>query len=226
MTDTTNAPQDASPGAQLQAVAKALGWTLSEIQQEQLLAYLALLQRWNKVYNLTSVRDPQEMLSLHLADSLAVLPPLRRWLDAHAPDAEPARLLDVGSGAGLPGVVIAICCPDVSVTCVDTVGKKAAFIRQVAASLKLTNLQGLHARVETLTQAYDVVCSRAFSSLVDFTRWSHQALSPQGVWLAMKGKHPEQELAALPASVQVFHVEQVVVPGLQADRCIVWMRKK
>jgi 16S rRNA (guanine527-N7)-methyltransferase len=133
-------------------------------------------------------------------------------------------MLDVGAGAGLPGIVIAITCPEVSVTCVDTVAKKAAFIQQVAATLKLPNLKGLHARVESLTQPYDVVCSRAFASLVDFTAWSQSALAPHGVWMAMKGKHPDQELAALPESIKVFHVEQLQVPSLDAERCIIWMR--
>ena len=128
------------------------------------------------------------------------------------------------AGAGLPGVVIAITCPDVSVTCVDTVAKKAAFVQQVAAALKLPNLKGLHARVETLSRPHDVICSRAFASLLDFTTWSHGALAPHGVWMAMKGKHPEDELAALPQSTKVFHVEQIQVPGLDADRCIVWLR--
>jgi len=134
------------------------------------------------------------------------------------------RLLDVGAGAGLPGVVIAITCPEVAVTCVDTVAKKAAFVQQVAASLMLRNLKGLHARVETLTEPYDVVCSRAFASLKDFTTWSRTALAPHGIWLAMKGKHPDAELAELPKDVQVFHVEPLKVPGLDAERCIVWMR--
>jgi len=134
------------------------------------------------------------------------------------------RLLDVGSGAGLPGVVIAICCPDITVHCVDTVAKKAAFIQQVAVSLKLPNLRGIHARVENLTDKYDVISSRAFASLADFTTWSRNALAEQGVWMAMKGKHPADELAALPADVRVFHVEQLQVPGLDAERCMVWMR--
>jgi 16S rRNA (guanine527-N7)-methyltransferase len=134
------------------------------------------------------------------------------------------RLLDVGAGAGLPGVVIAITCPEVAVTCVDTVAKKAAFVQQVAATLKLPNLKGLHARVEALTEPYDVVCSRAFASLKDFTGWSRMALASHGIWLAMKGKHPDAELAELPPDVQVFHVEPLKVPGLDAERCIVWMR--
>jgi len=113
----------------------------------------------------------------------------------------------------------------VTVHCVDTVAKKAAFIQQVAVSLKLANLRGIHARVEKLTERYDVVSSRAFASLVDFVNWSENALGEQGVWMGMKGRHPADEIAALPAGVQVFHVEQLVVPGLDAERCIVWMRR-
>jgi len=204
---------------------QALGLTLSEAQLTQLLDYLALIQKWNKVYNLTAVRDPAEMLTHHLLDSLAVIQPLRQQLQGRAPaDDAGFKLLDVGAGAGLPGVVIAICCPDIAVTCVDTVAKKAAFVQQVAVALKLPNLRGLHARVETMTDGYDVVCSRAFASLVDFTNWSRSALAPVGIWLAMKGKQPADELAQLPADVAVFHVEQLAVPGLGAERCIIWMR--
>lgn len=202
---------------------------LSGPQAGLLLSYLEMIQKWNKVYNLTAVRDPDEMLTHHLLDSLAVIAPLRQQLaklpvPAEAPPAVPIRLLDVGSGAGLPGVVIAICCPDISVTCVDTVAKKAAFIQQVAATLRLPNLRGLHARVETLTGPFDVISARAFASLADFVNWSQSALAPEGLWLAMKGKHPADEIAALPADVSVFHVEQLAVPALQAERCIVWMR--
>jgi 16S rRNA (guanine527-N7)-methyltransferase len=206
----------------LLAGAQALGVALSEAQAAQLLDYLALLQKWNRVYNLTAVRDPQEMLTQHLLDSLAAVPPLQRWL-AQAGRAQP-RLLDVGSGGGLPGVVFAVCCPALDVSCVDTVGKKAAFVQQAALALKLPNLHGLHARVETLATPFDVVSCRAFAALADFTAWSRGALAPDGVWLAMKGKHPSEELAALPAGVQVFHVEPLQVPGLAAERCIVWMR--
>jgi len=215
-----------------------LGLVLTDEQQTRLLAYMDLIGKWTKVYNLTAVRDANEMLTHHLLDSLAVIAPLRREL-AKLPmsDADAAAeqgvaklanskfsLLDVGAGAGLPGIVIAITCPEVSVTCVDTVAKKAAFIQQVAATLKLPNLKGLHARVESLTQPYDVVCSRAFASLLDFTTWSKSALASHGVWMAMKGKHPDLELAVLPESVKVFHVEQLQVPGLDAERCITWMR--
>ncbi len=195
-----------------------LGLVLADAQVSQLLAYQALIAKWNQVYNLTAVRDPQEMLTHHLLDSLAVVLPLRQQLAGRA------TLLDVGSGAGLPGVVLAITCPELTVTCVDTVAKKAAFIQQVAVSLGLPHLKGLHARVETLPGPYDVICSRAFSSLPDFVKGSRQALDPQGVWMAMKGKHPQEELAALPADVDVFHVEPLTVPGLSAERCIVWMR--
>jgi 16S rRNA (guanine527-N7)-methyltransferase len=203
-----------------------LSLSLSDAQQVQLLAYMDLIGKWTKVYNLTAVRDANEMLTHHLLDSLAVVAPLRRELAKLVlPEGQTQlSLLDVGAGAGLPGIVIAITCPEILVTCVDTVAKKAAFIQQVAATLKLPNLKGLHARVESLTRPYDVVCSRAFASLVDFTAWSKSALASHGVWMAMKGKHPDQELAVLPEGVKVFHVEQLQVPGLDAERCIIWMR--
>jgi 16S rRNA (guanine527-N7)-methyltransferase len=211
--------------AALQNGVAELGLNLNPGQITQLLDYLALIQKWNKVYNLTAVRDPAEMLTHHLLDSLAVIRPLRQQLAGRQPvDGQGVRLLDVGSGAGLPGVVIAICCPDITVSCVDTVAKKATFIQQAALTLKLSNLKGLHARVENLDDRYDVVSSRAFASLADFTNWSRSALAPAGIWLAMKGKSPAEELVALPAGVQVFHVEQLAVPGLGAERCIVWMR--
>lgn len=206
-----------------------LGLALGADQITALLDYLALIGKWTKVYNLTAVRDPDEMLTHHLLDSLAVIAPLQKQLAAMAERGavgSAPRLLDVGSGAGLPGIVIAICCPHITVHCVDTVAKKAAFIQQVAATLKLPNLRGIHARVESLTDKYDVVSSRAFASLVDFTTWSVAALAEQGIWMGMKGKHPAEEMAALPTTVEVFHVEQLVVPGLDAERCIVWMRAK
>lgn len=210
----------------LQAGLQSLRLDLDARQVDLLLDYLGLLQKWNKVYNLTAVRDPAEMMTHHLLDSLAVIGPLQRQAQGRA-----LQLLDVGSGGGLPGVVIAIACPQIQVTCVDTVAKKAAFIQQAAATLKLPNLRGLHARVESLNalsgQGYDVVCSRAFASLVDFSNWSRGALNPDGFWMAMKGKHPADELDALSGAapgVDVFHVEQLQVPGLDAERCIVWMR--
>jgi 16S rRNA (guanine527-N7)-methyltransferase len=199
-----------------------LGLSLSDAQVVQLLDYQDLLLKWNRVYNLTAVRDPKDMLILHLLDSLAVVAPLQRQLQARDRGSE-AQLLDVGAGAGLPGVVLAICCPQVRVACVDAVAKKVAFVRQVQVTLGLVNLQALHARVESLAGAYDVVCSRAFASLVDFVDGTRQVLAPGGCWLAMKGQNPAQELAALPPDVKVFHVEQLQVPELDAQRCIVWI---
>ena len=215
--------------SELRVGAEALGLGLSDAQVDHLLAYQDLIQKWTKVYNLTAVRDPAEMLTHHLLDSLAVVLPLQQQLSAMRVSGAllanaQVRLLDVGSGAGLPGAVIAICCPEVMVHCVDTVAKKAAFIQQVAVSLKLPNLRGIHARVENLTDTYQVVSSRAFASLLDFVTWSHKCLAEQGVWMAMKGKHPADEIAALPADVQMFHVEPLVVPGLHAERCLLWLR--
>lgn len=213
----------------LRAGLSALGLVLPEGAEARLLAYLDALQRWNRVYNLTALREPAQMLTHHLLDSLAVVVPLRRQLGLPVLPAvsvqPPARrVLDVGSGGGLPGVVLAIACPDLEVTCVDAVAKKVAFIEQIAATLRLPHLHGVHARVQALSGPYDVIVSRAFASLVDFTAWSRLALAPDGVWLAMKGRVPQDEIAALPPTVHVFHVEPLTVPGLDAQRCLVWMR--
>ncbi len=240
---TPNGP--AARQMQLLAAAQTLGLALTAAQITQLLAYLNMLQRWSRVYNLTALRDPAEMLSHHLIDCLAILPPLQRWCAAAAPVAH--RVLDVGSGGGLPGVVLAALQPGWQVDCIDTVLKKVSFIRQVAAELRLTNLQGMHARVESLvlpddgdspgdtpghtrdctpgrTRGYTLITSRAFASLADFTALTRHLLAADGVWVAMKGKVPVDEQAALPADVEVFHVEQLQVPGLGAQRCLVWMR--
>jgi 16S rRNA (guanine527-N7)-methyltransferase len=205
--------------AGLRSGAQALGLALSDAQIQHLLAYAALIQKWNKVYNLTALRDPADMLTHHLLDSLTAIAPLSRHTQG-----QPVQVLDVGSGGGLPGVVLAICMPELNVSCVDTVAKKAAFVQQVAVSLKLPNLRGLHARVESMTDPYQVICSRAFASLPDFVTWSRSALTEGGVWMAMKGKHPQGEIDALPADVKVFHVEPLTVPGLDVERCMVWMR--
>ncbi len=207
--------------AGLRSGAQALGLVLTDAQIQHLLDYAALIQKWNKVYNLTALRDPADMLTHHLLDSLTAIAPLRRHTQG-----QPIKVLDVGSGGGLPGVVLAICMPELNVSCVDTVAKKAAFVQQVAVSLKLPNLRGLHARVESLTDPYQVICSRAFASLPDFVAWSRSALAEGGVWMAMKGKHPQGEIDALPADVQVFHVEPLTVPGLDVERCMVWMKAK
>jgi 16S rRNA (guanine527-N7)-methyltransferase len=207
----------------LRAGLDQLGMALSDDQVRQCLDYVALIEKWNRVYNLTAVRDPRDMLVQHLMDSLAVVPAMRR----RAPGVR--RVLDVGSGAGLPGVVLAIACPQLDLTCVDAVEKKAVFLRQVAGALGLTQLHGQHARVELLGQdgaGWELVCSRAFATLADFVGGSMGALAQGGVWMAMKGRTPFDEMAALPPSVEVFHVEPLSVPFLDAQRCLVWMRRR
>lgn len=200
----------------------ALGLALDPQQIDALGRFLTLLQRWNAIYNLTSIRDPEQMLTHHVLDCLAIVPALNRRLQG----VTNPRLLDVGSGAGLPGVVLAIACPRLSVTCVDAVGKKTAFIRQAAAELGLANLQAAHARVEKLVAApFAVITSRAFATLADFVRATRHLLESEGSWLAMKGKDPSHETAELPVDL-TFHVEHLVVPGLVAERCLVWVEPR
>lgn len=204
----------------LTRAAAELGLPMSHVQIEQLLAYVALLVKWNRVYNLTAVRDPSDMLRQHVVDSLAVLPALMR----HLPEGN-GRILDVGSGAGLPGLVWAVAMPTLSITCVDTVGKKVSFMQQVVAELALPQAKAVHGRIEDLSLGgFDVVTSRAFASLADFATLSRPHLGPAGVWLALKGRQPDDEIQVLPAGVEVFHVEPLTVPGLDAERCLVWMR--
>lgn len=201
--------------------------SLSGEQQSQLLGYLDALGRWNKVYNVTSIRDPHRMLVQHLLDSLAVIAPLRRELAGRLANASSPRLLDVGSGAGLPGAVIAIVMPEISVTCVDASARKAAFVTQAAGLLGLRNLKGWHARVESIRDCcFEVVTARAFSSLAQLVSLTEPLLAQGGCWMAMKGRRPDDELAALPPSVEVFHVEPLQVPGLDAERCLVWMGRR
>jgi 16S rRNA (guanine527-N7)-methyltransferase len=211
----------------LQGGLNQLGLVLNDPQQKQLIDYLAMIAKWNKVYNLTAIRDADEMLTHHILDSLAVVLPLQKHL--MTAKIESGRVLDVGAGAGLPGVVIAICCANVSVICVDTVGKKAAFIQQVAVSLGLKNLKGLHSRVEEMQptdvqQGFDVITSRAFASLLDFTTLTAAHLTSAGVWMAMKAKTVEIESEDLPKSCAVFHVERLTVPNLNEERCLAWLR--
>jgi 16S rRNA (guanine527-N7)-methyltransferase len=217
----------------LQAGLAQLGLELAEAQVTQLLAYAELLAKWNKVYNLTALREPKDMLSHHLLDCLAVVPALQQQLQNAGWADRPLQCLDVGAGGGLPGVVLAICFPAITVHCVDAVAKKAAFVQQVALALGLPNLHGLHARVENLGPSHQgrhqIVSSRAFAALSDFVGLTQGCLAPDGLWLAMKGKHPQSELDALALAqpgVQVFHVEQLAVPGLAAERCIVWAKRR
>lgn len=219
----TNGPRRMSPPDRSAAVADAAraGVRLEESQAASLLAFLDLLQRWNRTYNLTAVRDPAAMWLQHVLDCLAAVPAI----GAALPVGRRPRILDVGSGGGLPGVVWAIALPQADVTCVDTVGKKAAFIRQVAGSLALPNLQARHARVEALAEPpFDLITSRAFASLADFTSLTRHLLAPGGQWAAMKGKVPADELAALGWPASMFHVEPIQVPGLEAERCLVWLK--
>jgi 16S rRNA (guanine527-N7)-methyltransferase len=212
----------------LRAAARDLGVALSDDQVERLAAFGAMLLHWNRTYNLTSIRDVDDTVSLHLADCLAAVPPLRRHLDDARPGGRSPRpsLLDVGSGGGLPGVVLAIAIPELDVTCVDAVGKKAAFVRQVAGELALSNVNALHSRAEQVDGQHDVVASRAFATLGDTVAATAHLLSDDGVWMAMKGRRPDDEIAQVPGSVDVFHVEPLSVPGLEAERCLVWMRKR
>ena len=208
--------------ATLGRAAGTLGLELSDSQAEALLAYLALLAKWNRVYNLSAVRDPAAMLVQHVVDSLAVVAPLRREIGSRS-----VRLLDVGSGAGLPGVVLAVVVPELDVTCIDAVGKKAAFLREVAGELGLKNLHAVHGRVEQLqTAAFDIITSRAFASLADFVALTRRLCGAQTLWMAMKGRVPAEELAALPEGIRLFHVELLKVPGLDAERCVVWLQEK
>lgn len=204
----------------LAATAEAVGVSLSDAQIAQLQSYLDLLERWNATYNLTSVRGRVEMRTQHLADCLAVIGPLRRHARA-------GTLLDVGSGGGLPGVIIAVALPGWQVSCVEAVGKKAAFLRQASGLLRLGNLRVEQARVGALQgTAFDVVTARAFATLADLVRVTGGLLVPGGVWMAMKGRVPDAEIADLPIGIEVFHVEPIAVPGLDAQRCLVWMRRR
>lgn len=204
----------------LLAGARELDTPITDTQAQQLLAYMSLLSRWNRTYNLTAIREPSQMVHHHLLDSLALVQPLTTHTHGR-----PVRLLDVGSGGGLPGVVLAIVQPEISVLCVDAVQKKATFIRQVAAELGLPNLAARHARVEALAEPpFDVITARAFASLSDLVRLTRPLLAPAGVWIAMKGQHPRDELQDVAPHADVFHVEQLQVPGLHAERCLVWMR--
>lgn len=203
--------------------AAELGVALDSVAAERLLAYVALIARWNKVYNLTALRALDQMITHHVIDSLALIPPLRVVLGHKAE--EQLSVLDVGSGGGMPGVMVATVCPGWQVTCVDAVAKKSTFIRQVSAELGLKNLSAVHSRVEQMPGSFDIITSRAFASLADFVSLTRHLLRPDGLWVAMKGVEPFDEIAALPPDIEMFHVEHLQVPGVDARRCLVWMRK-
>lgn len=197
--------------AALMAGLDTLALAPDEQQIEQLLAYHAGLVKWNRAFNLTAVRDPMEMIYRHLLDSLAIVP----FLPA-------GRLLDVGTGAGLPGLVVAMVRPDIAVTCLDSNGKKIRFIRQMIMELQLKQVATTQARVESFSaEPYAAITSRAFATLSDMVQWSQHLLAADGQFVAMKGQYPEAELAALPDSVQVLGVQQLQVPGADGERHLV-----
>lgn len=204
-------------GAELSAGVASLGLPISEEQIEKMLAYLALLVKWNSVYNLTSIRDPQDMVKQHLLDSLSAV---------HA-FTQAKNVLDVGSGGGLPGIILAIVFPSTSISMIDTVNKKTAFLTQVKAELKLKNVTVHTGRVELLKveQKFDVITSRAFSELNNFVNWSHHLLQDGGRFLAMKGVSPDQEIERLPEGWEVENIEPLQVPGLHVERHLVVIKK-
>lgn len=192
----------------------ALGLNIAQPVQQKLLDYLALLAKWNKVHNLTAVRDAEDMVTLHLLDSLAILPHITG-----------NRLLDVGSGAGLPGIPIALTRPEVQVTVLDSSHKKTTFLRQAKAELGLDNLQVICNRVEQYQPAekFQLIVSRAFSDLAEFVKLTSNLIAEHGVWLAMKGVHPYDEIAQLDG--MQTEVLPLRVPGLDAQRHLVVLKK-
>jgi 16S rRNA (guanine527-N7)-methyltransferase len=190
----------------------ALGLALPDGAEDKLLAYLALLDKWNRVYNLTAVRDAERMVTHHLLDSLAAVPYFQG-----------ETALDVGSGGGLPGIPLAIARPDLQVTLIDSIAKKSAFLLQAKAELGLKNLQVVTGRVEDFRPeaGFDVITSRAFSDLKEFVMLTRHLLKPSGRWLAMKGLYPNEEIEQLPAGVKVSADHQLAVPGLNASRHLI-----
>lgn len=191
----------------------ALGIALPEAAQLKLLAFRDLLLKWNRTYNLTALRDPQQVISHHLLDALAILPHVGA-----------GPLLDVGSGGGLPGIPLAIARPDLSVTLVDTVQKKATFLQQAAIELELKSVAVHHARVEEMRGQYAQISSRAFAELARFISLTHHLLAPGGRWLAMKGARPDDEIKALPAGSEVEAIIPLAVPGLDAERHLIILK--
>ena len=204
-----------------------MGLILDEQQKFHMLQFVQELMRWNKTYNLTAIRETDQALIHHLFDSLSVVMPLQNYLRL-AGQASP-HIMDVGSGAGLPGVVLAIAMPNAHVTCVDAVDKNISFIRMMKGVLGLKNLDGVHARVENMQDTpSDIVISRAFSSIKDFVLLAAKHLTPHGKIVAMKGKVPAEEIEALSKEQgwEIVKAERLNVPELNAERCLVWIEKK
>jgi len=212
---------------QLEQACKTLCLSPTERQKDQLLEYLSQLLKWNQTYNLTAIRDPEQALIQHVFDSLAVIKPITVYFFAHHIKLE--TILDVGSGAGLPAVVLGIMLPSTQICCVDPVCKKMTFVRQAVGILKLSNVDAVQKRVENVeTGPYDLVIWRAFASLEDFARLAGNKVKTKGLLLAMKGKHPQEEIENLEnkTSWKVEKIEPVKVPQLDAQRCLVWMKDK
>ncbi|MEN3294198.1 MAG: rRNA (guanine527-N7)-methyltransferase [Burkholderiales bacterium] len=211
-----NQPDRASLSKVLADGARALQLNLGDAQIAQLMDYVALLSKWNAVYNLTAVRDPAQMVTQHLLDSLAAVPAFE--------DAK--NVLDVGAGGGLPGIVLAIVRPGMHVSMIDTVHKKTAFLTQAKSELGLKNVTVHTARVEQLQvpEKFDVITSRAFAELADFVNWSGHLLSDGGRFIAMKGVLPQEEIARLPAGWRVTEVRPLNVPGLNAERHLIFIK--
>jgi 16S rRNA (guanine527-N7)-methyltransferase len=202
--------------------ARQLDLAMGRDQATRLLAYVALLEKWNHVHSLTAWTSAQDLVVHHVLDGMTLVGPVAR----HAGGA-PIRIADAGSGPGFPAAVLAITQPEWLVTAIDAVAKKVAFVRQAAAELRIGNLNAVHTRLERFAPPtrFDVVVSRAFGSLETFVAQTRHLLAPSGVWVAQKGQRPEAEMAKLDKDILVFHVEPVTVPGLSAERCLVWMRK-
>lgn len=212
--------------SRLKAASAALCLEMSTAQQPVLLAYLEQMQRWNRSYNLTAVRDIEQMMVQHLFDSLAIVPILQKELYKNTVN---PVVVDVGSGAGLPGVVLAVMYPEATIHCVDAVEKKATFIRYVAGVLRLPNLKAHHARVEKLPPfEADIVVSRAFASLADFATLAGMHVAATGHLLAMKGRDPLEEIDELSnrTSWRVNRIDPLLVPELDARRCLVWLTEQ
>ena len=201
----------------LQSGLKEMGLDLSGEQQDKLLAYVEMLKKWNKTYNLTALRNESQIISHHLLDSLT-LPPYLEGAQT---------MLDVGSGGGQPGIPAAVCRPDLQITLLDANTKKTSFLQQAAIELELKNVRVVSGRVETVQGLRtDVITSRAFAELADFVNWTAHLLQDGGRWAAMKGVYPAAEIDRLPDSVCVERVDKIRVPQLNAERHMVILRKK
>lgn len=228
MATLPNSPLADDLFAQIREGVDALSLRLNDETVHKLVRFIVLLSKWNQTYNLTAIRDPKDMVTHHVLDALAVVPFLDDVL-ATMPEAQAPHVLDVGAGGGVPGIILAVARPHWQVTLIDAVAKKMAFVTQAVIELKLNNAKALQQRVEAhlSTPPYDIVISRAFSSLTQFVELTRRCIAPTGVWAAMKGERPERELADLPADIHVAAIHPIFVPGLAgAERHLILMESK